>query len=60
MKNLDQPEYVKMFGGAGVIVGIYIGMKQNAGFWKTAIYALGLGIAGNYAANFISKKTNSI
>ncbi len=59
MKNIDAPEYAKMFIGGGVIVGIYIGMKQNAGFWKTAIYALGLGIAGHYASEFIQKTTNS-
>ncbi len=54
----DTPQYVNLMTGAGVAAGIYLGMKNNAGFWKSAIYALALGVAGNYAGNMYYKYQN--
>lgn len=52
---MDKSKYANAFATIGLIGGILLAMKQNKGIGVTAVYGLGLGLAGMFIGNQIQK-----
>ncbi len=45
----------EIVGGAAILGGIFWGMKNNYGFMKTAVVALGMGVVGGLVGNQVNR-----
>jgi hypothetical protein len=52
---MQQNKFANVLASVGVLSGLIIATKKNKNIGMTTLYALGLGIAGFYIGNSISK-----
>jgi hypothetical protein len=52
---MDKIKYANAFATIGLVGGILYAMKKNKGLGLTALYGIGLGLAGMFIGNQIQK-----